>query len=220
MASIEDTRAYFNPNAEFQVTRNRLGHWNQVGGALYFLTFRLADSLPAEVLNPWREQRAAWLRLHPPPHTEEQDRDYHARFTLAWETALDAGHGACVLRDPRCAQIVLDCLLHFEGVRTRLHAAVIMPNHVHALLAVADSHHLEPVITGLKGVSSRLVNRLLNRTGHALWQKDYFDRLIRDDAHYARCVRYIANNPAKARLSPTSFLQFYSDGAAAILPPK
>src|SRR5690606_26322495 len=133
----------FNPRADLQVTRNRLGHWEQPGGALYFITFRLADSLPASLLTPWREQRDAWLRQHPPPHTEEQDRDYHERFTLAIETALDAGHGACVLGDPRCAQIALYALLHFEGERTRLHAAVIMPNHVHALFTLLPNHSLE-----------------------------------------------------------------------------
>lgn len=217
--TTDDALPFFNPRADLRVTRNRLGHWDQSDGGLYFLTFHLADALPSEVLNPWRAQRDAWLRLHPPPHTLDQDRDYHNRFTLALETALDAGHGACVLRDPRLSQIVLDCLLHFEGERTRLHAAVVMPNHAHALLELGAGHALESVITGLKGVSTRRINQLLNCTGQPLWQKDYFDRLIRDDAHYARCIRYIANNPAKARLASPDYRLFLSDGAAAILPP-
>jgi hypothetical protein len=46
--------------------RGHLPHWEQ-SGATYFVTFRLADSLPADVLAQWRDERAAWLKLHPQP---------------------------------------------------------------------------------------------------------------------------------------------------------
>jgi hypothetical protein len=38
----------------------------------------------------------------------------------------------------------------------------------------------------------------------AFWQDDYFDRYIRDEAHYRRVVRYIENNPVKAGLVRTA----------------
>ena len=47
---------------------------------------------------------------------------------------LDAGMGTCWLRQPEVAQIIEDALLHFDGIRYRLIAWTIMPNHVHALI--------------------------------------------------------------------------------------
>ena len=61
-----------------------------------------------------------------------------------------------------------------------------------------------------KGVSSRRLNDYLRRTG-ANWQKDYFDRLIRDTKHFWNCARYIRRNPAKARLKRGEFVLYESD---------
>src|SRR5438132_583497 len=57
--------------------------------------------------------------------------------------------------------------------------------------------------------------RLLKRSG-SLWQRDYFDRLARDEKHFANCVRYIRRNPAKANLSAHEFLLWESETARGI----
>jgi len=43
---------FFNPYEEIRVTEHYLPHWQQPGAA-YFLTFRMADSLPKVLLNEW-----------------------------------------------------------------------------------------------------------------------------------------------------------------------
>ena len=215
----EGALPFFNQRGDLLVSRNRLGHWQQQGGAVYFLTFRLADSLPATVLNPWQLRRDAWLRENPAPHTPEQESDYHFHFTSEWEALLDSGQGACVLRDPRCSEAAMAALRHFDGERIGLHAAVVMPNHVHALFELYPGQGLSRFVGGLKGVSARNINRLLGLVDTPLWQKDYFDRLVRDESHYGRCVRYIARNPDKAKLSPTDYRLFLSERAAVVLPP-
>ena len=65
---------FFNPFGEIRKTRHNLPHWQQPG-ATYFITYRLADSVPAHLLEEWNQQRAAWLTLHPPPHTPELEAD-------------------------------------------------------------------------------------------------------------------------------------------------
>ena len=50
-----------------------------------------------------------------------------------------------------------------------------------------------------KGFSARRINRALWRRGQ-LWQDDYWDRYVRDEAHYRRVVHYIEWNPVKAGL--------------------
>ncbi|HZE57169.1 MAG TPA: hypothetical protein VE031_04890 [Chthoniobacterales bacterium] len=84
---------FFNPYAEIRHTENRLPHWQQ-NGATYFVTFRLADSIPANVLGRWRDEREAWLRLHPEPWNFEIELEYHQRFSGALEHWLDQGYGA------------------------------------------------------------------------------------------------------------------------------
>ncbi|HOV21018.1 hypothetical protein [Ottowia sp.] len=89
------------------------------------ITFRLADALPAQVIER--------LRLG-----EADD----AHFRQGLEDQLDAGHGECLLREPALAQTVENALLHFDGQRYRLLAWVVMPNHVHALIETQSGHAL------------------------------------------------------------------------------
>src|SRR4029077_20019906 len=123
---------FFNPYADIRQTQNRLPHWQQ-SGAVYFVTFRLADAVPIRLRNQWENERDAWLRVHPKPWNVETEREYHRRFSGAIEQWLDAGHGSCLLRRPDCARIVADTLHHFEGERVAMILFVVMPNHVHAV---------------------------------------------------------------------------------------
>lgn len=78
-------------------------------------------------------------------------------------------------------------------------AAVVMPNHVHAVLRIERGVALADVVRGIKGASAHGVNRLLGREGR-LWQPDYFDRVVRSAGHLERCVGYVHWNPVKAGL--------------------
>ncbi len=152
------------------------------------LTFRLVDSLPAERLAGWREES----RRTP------MDRG-QAELRERIEGYLDAGHGDAVLRQTRVAGIVQSALLHFDGIRYRLHAWVIMPNHVHVLITPFPRYGLTSTVHAWKSFTAKAVNRLLGRQGR-FWQPDYFDRYIRDDYHFGAAVEYIEENPVAAGL--------------------
>ena len=205
---------FFNPYAEIRHTENRLPHWQQEG-AVYFVTFRLADAIPVSRRNQWENDRDAWLRIHPEPWSTEIEREYHQRFSGAIEQWLDAGYGACLLRSADCAQIVADTLRHFEGQRVAMISFIVMPNHVHALFVQNPVWPLEKLIRSWKGFTARQINKLLGRSGK-FWQRDYFDRLVRDEQHFANCVRYVRRNPEKARLSEKEFIFWESEIAKAI----
>ncbi|MFO7696343.1 MAG: hypothetical protein R6X16_04210 [Anaerolineae bacterium] len=85
-------------------SRGYLPHWD-VPNVIQSITFRLADSLPAN-----HELRR---ELESVPDTP-QDR------LQRLESLLDAGRGSCALGDPWAARIVEDALLHFDGERYRL----------------------------------------------------------------------------------------------------
>jgi len=93
---------------------------------------------------------------------------------------------------------------------------VVMPNHVHALFVQNPVWPLEKLIRSWKGFAARQVNKLLGRSGN-FWQRDYFDRLVRDGKHFANCIRYIRRNPEKARLGADQFILWESEIAQAIV---
>ncbi|MEY2493838.1 MAG: REP-associated tyrosine transposase [Verrucomicrobiota bacterium] len=93
--------------------------------------------------------------------------------------------------------------------------SVVMPNHIHALFVQNPEWPLEKLIRSWKGFTARRINALLGRSG-ALWQRDYFDRLVRDEEHFANCVRYIRRNPVEAQLTKNEFILWESDLARSI----
>jgi REP element-mobilizing transposase RayT len=153
--------------------------------------------------------------VHPEPWSFEIEREYHQRFSGAIERWLDEGHGARLLRRHDCAEIVAETLRHFEGERVMMISFAVMPNHVHALFVQNPEWPLEKLIRSWKGFTARQLNKLLGRSG-SFWQRDYFDRLVRDEKHFANCVRYIRRNPAKAHLSKAECILWESDIAKAI----
>ena len=198
-----DALHFLHPRQTITFTSNRLPHWQQPG-ATYFVTFRLADSLPRCLLAGWAAERDQWLRCHPLPWSDGDARDYRQRFVGVIEHWLDAGQGDCRLANSQGAASVIETLRHFDGTRYTLIHAVGMPNHVHVLFALHPGFRLERVVHAWKLFSARRLNGLLGVTG-AVWQKDYFDRLVRDRQDLSRCVRYLRRNPEAARLRPGTF---------------
>ena len=152
-------------------------------GLVQSITFRLADSLPNQVI----ERILA--------ATTDDDLERRRRI----EEYLDAGQGACWLRRPDIAHIVEQALLHFDGARYRLLAWVIMPNHVHVLIETKRDYPLAKIVQSWKTFTARESNLLLQRSGR-FWERDYFDRYMRDEAHLQAVIAYIENNPVSAGL--------------------
>jgi hypothetical protein len=136
---------FFNPGASVAIHRGKLPHWRQEG-VIYFVTFHLADSLPQTKLEWLRGEKELWLRLNPEPHTDSQQREYYERFNQAVDRWLDAGYGRRILAQPDCKAIMESSLMHFDGVRYQLGEFVVMPNHVHAIVAPVDGHRLSRIL--------------------------------------------------------------------------
>ncbi len=211
---------FFDPNDDLLITQRGLPHWAQ-DDRVVFITWRMQDSLPVELLSAWRSKRSLWLRdrgLDPESpdwkkHLQKlplaEIAEFHATFTEARHRFLDQGYGSCALRDPACAAIVRDSLLHFEGDRYQMHGFVIMPNHVHLLVTFPDRQAILEQCESWKRFTSTRLNRLLNKTGR-FWQQDAFDHLVRGPAQYHRLVQYLADNPIKAHLQPSEYLLYHN----------
>jgi len=62
-------RNYFVPRDELAVSGAALPHWEQPGKT-YFITFHVADSIPAAVRRKWASERERWFAAHPEPRAE------------------------------------------------------------------------------------------------------------------------------------------------------
>lgn len=171
-------------------------------GTRQFITYRLADAMPATRWSEWE----AFLTL-------KDDLEKQRRI----EGYLDKGYGKCYLRNPRIANLVQENLWHHDGLKYRLLAWVIMPNHVHVVIEMANvplgeivkswksytSKEATKILRGGDGPSPRYLSKKFGdkpSPPRTFWEEDYFDRYLRDDDHYRRVVNYIENNPNKAGL--------------------
>jgi len=189
-------------------TRGYLPHIKREG-ARYFVTFRLADSLPKEVLLKIKAKRAMRLAHLNGQRTseiggapqgpefepvEEIERNYFREL----EAYLDRGKGQCWLRRPEIARIVSGALGFFDRQRYELKAWVVMPNHVHVVFWPLSNHTVSRIVQSWKRHTAREANKILQLTGEAFWQPEPFDHWIRNNDECARCCSYVVHNPVKA----------------------
>lgn len=123
----------FDKGADFAQARRRLPHRTQPG-CTYFVTWRLADSVPREILDRWKQERGEFYQSHPQPWDTRIQRAYDDRFPRRMERWADAGHGSCHLRETRLRQMVVDAFHHYDAQCYDLDSYVVMPNHVHVLV--------------------------------------------------------------------------------------
>ena len=90
---------------------------------------------------------------------------------------------------------------------------VIMPNHIHAIIIIhndetdpnSKSHEahydkqsmLMATVRVIKSLTTRMANQMENRQGRKIWQRSFYDEIVRNNSAYQRIWQYIDENPAK-----------------------
>ena len=207
-----------------------LPHYN-AEEKLQMITYRLADSLPQEIMKSIQH-------LGTPQATAgENSKTLEAHKRKVIEDTLDKGYGSCILSQPQAAMIVSENWKHFHEVRYDLIAYVVMPNHVHILIKVYEGFELSKIVWSWKSYVTRRIfeipnlkqlylNSFLSKTEFnlkstapqerrrylkpaaacgvprkiPLWQREYWDRFIRDENHFQKAIEYIHHNPVKSGL--------------------
>ena len=110
------------------------------------------------------------------------------------------------------ALLLIDTLQHYrEAGNYKLHAFVVMPEHIHLLLT-PQTITLERAIGLIKGgFSHRLAS------AHPVWQRGFTDHRIRDAEDFRIRRNYIHENPVRAHLAETA--DAYPFSSAKIEPP-
>lgn len=210
---------FFDHERPTEYRKHNLPHWFQSGVAM-FVTFRLVDSLPADVVSKMRQDLSDWITAKQLP-TILVEGFFQAK-TSAFETAmealptrerkqlvkrygqllhlnLDQCHGACPLRDPVVAKMMAEHMLYYNGKRYDLDSFIVMPNHVHAILQFRPGYVLKGLSQSWLRLSARRINAHLGQSG-PLWRSEPFDHLIRSAVQFERLRVYIRENPKTAQL--------------------
>ncbi len=85
---------------------------------------------------------------------------------------------------------------HFENQRYALTAYVVMDNHVHVLVLPADGFALHRIVHSWKSFSAKQLAKASGRST-PVWQREYLDRIVRDQEELMQKAHYILGNPLK-----------------------
>ncbi|HVO82120.1 MAG TPA: transposase [Terriglobales bacterium] len=102
--------------------------------------------------------------------------------------------------------IVLSSCLHDNAVKADVHAAVVMPDHVHMIFTprinqrAQEAFSLAEITDAIKGSSAHKINHELGRTGK-VWQTESFDRVLRSSEKLDEKIAYILDNPIRKGLA-------------------
>ncbi|NEP14968.1 MAG: transposase [Symploca sp. SIO2C1] len=115
-----------------------------------------------------------------------------------------------------------------------LDAFVLMPNHLHGIIVLTEQaiatrkhHGLPEVVRGLKTFSARRINQLRNNRGVPVWQRGYYEKVIRNEQSLQNIREYIINNPLgweKDEMHPSKSFSFnnqirlkFQDGSPLVI---
>ncbi len=106
---------------------------------------------------------------------------------------------------PAARRCVVDAARHYDGQRYTLYHVVCMPDHVHMILTpLPDSSGVEAtlarIVHGIKSYTAHAINRLMKRRG-SIWERGYYDRVVRTEGDFWEKMRYVAYNPVRSGLA-------------------
>ena len=198
--------------------RRNLPHIHPKDG-MFFITFRLTGSLPANIIQQLKEDRKTRIqKLHKKFRNKELEKEKYKlekHFLGKFDDLLDsASDGPHWLKEERMAQIVARKIHELHGKRYRLIAYCIMSNHVHLLIDITGfdasttvtnivgktkDYPLTDTLRLLKGSTARMCNLELGQSG-AFWHQESYDHYVRNEREFGRVIQYILTNPVKAGL--------------------
>jgi len=188
--------------------RRNLPHFQPRGGT-FLVNFRLADSLPVEVIKRLKaeteeiEQRLSKLT---DIHERSRLREIEQRKLIGkWDDALHSTeNGPFYLQEDRVAEVVAKSVRYHDGEWFDVIAFCIMPNHVHLVITPFEKseetdYSLSEIMHNIKRNSAKQANKFLDRTG-TFWQHENYDHYVRDEGELESIIKYVLNNPVKAGL--------------------
>ncbi|HEY3319811.1 MAG TPA: PfkB family carbohydrate kinase [Planctomycetota bacterium] len=161
----------------------------------------LAGVAPASVPAGTQERGVAPASVPAVPDAPEPFRKYWRRlphwrlegayYFVNWRLRSDQAE-----LSPHERSLVVSALMHFNSQRYTLIAYVIMGDHVHVIVQPTKAHTLESIVQSWKSYTANRMQHESGRQG-AVWEHEYYDRILRNDSEFYEKLDYIQNNPFK-----------------------
>ncbi len=171
--------------------RQKLPH-KQSYNASYFVTYRLAGSIPISIFQQLKEA-CEWSLKELVQHKQfttsneyKLQRKYVAQFDSFLDTNLNDPYW---LQQAQIAQIVNDSLLHLDGKEINSVCFTIMSNHVQALFSIENDNDLFKIMQLHKSFTAKKYNAILKRSG-PFWETESYDHIVRP-GEWDNIVNYI-----------------------------
>lgn len=133
---------------------------------------------------PISDDTFAWRRDL--PHLQKTGKTYFVTFCTRARRVLGDNE----------REIALDTCIFGHLNQYWLHCVVVMPDHVHLIFTLYEEFSLSRAMHRIKSVSAHEV-------GRAVWQREYFDRILRSDDDLQKKCEYVCENPVRAALVAT-----------------
>ena len=159
---------------------------------IYFITYRLADSLTSDKVAEVKEVI---------DDRKIEDREKFKRLLKKYDKILDSGlYGKKHLANSVVAEICKHSLHYLDGKDYKLICYCIMTNHIHLVFELLKGNRgISKIMQSIKRTSARKSNLALKRNGK-FWQDESYDRLVRDDKELYFIIKYVLMNPVEAGL--------------------
>ena len=180
----------------------------EIENSYYFITFRLAFTLPDFVLDKLKKDTddfyAIYNQLDSAEKINYNIEFFKYKFTYYDEILDKNEHNLKYLLIPEIADIVIKSLQYFDGVRYDIVTYCIMSNHVHLVIKIKQNENIEfysltNIMHSIKSFTSNKCNKFLNQKGQ-FWHHESFDHIIRNQEEFIRYISYTINNPVKSGL--------------------
>ena len=179
--------------------KRNLPHF-QPSNSIYFVTFRLSNSLPKNVI---KELKLEFERIK----NTNIGQEYFLKFNQLLDTS---DTGSLWLKTNDVAEIISQAIHYRDQKEYDLYCYCIMPNHVHIIFDVTrfaesssrnsvSTYNLAKLMQNLKKYTALESNKVLKRTGQ-FWHHESYDHVIRDNKELENTIIYVIQNPVKAGL--------------------
>ena len=103
-----------------------------------------------------------------------------------------------------CGQVVIGCWKNLSSYfpHIQLDEFVLMPNHWHGIIMIGEYKGnilptLGTIIRNFKSISARKINQINQLSGTPIWQRNYYEQIIRDEVALQNIREYILMNPSR-----------------------
>ncbi len=162
---------------------------------IYFITFRLNDSIPLHLL-------AEGQKDYQDQKLKDGDiNETKRRLFVKYDNLLDTNLINCdYLTRSEITPVIKNSLHFYDNKDYSLLCYYVMPNHVHVVFELLkDNRGISNIMHSIKRYSARECNKILKQDGY-FWQHESYDRLVRNEKELYFTTEYILNNPVKAGL--------------------